>query len=62
MKKMIDSLPVKGTHIQKIIYNEGYHMLLRDLQGWLVQSDINLWIDNILVSDSSPVVKNQPIF
>ncbi len=37
-------------------------MLLRDLQGWLVQSDINLWIDNILVSDSSPVVKNQPIF
>ncbi|MBT6794655.1 MAG: alpha/beta hydrolase [Methylococcales bacterium] len=61
MKKMIDSLPVKGTHIQKIIYDEGYHMLLRDLQGWLVQSDINLWIHNILVADSSPVVKNHQV-
>jgi len=34
---------------------------LRDLQGWLVQSDINLWIHNILVADSSPVVKNHQV-
>ncbi|HHZ69311.1 MAG TPA: alpha/beta hydrolase [Methylococcaceae bacterium] len=61
MKKMIDSLPVKRTHIQKIIYDEGYHMLLRDLQGWLVQSDINIWIQNALVVNSSRVVENQQI-
>jgi alpha-beta hydrolase superfamily lysophospholipase len=50
MNKWIDSIPNK-SRIKKIIYDNGYHMLLHDLQAKNVLSDINLWIHNTLFVD-----------
>jgi len=52
MKRMIDSLPKENSHIKKIFYEEGYHMLLHDLQAKRVLFDINLWIQNTLIINS----------
>ena len=50
MNKWIDSLQDKSS-FKKITYDNGYHMLLHDLQAKNVLSDINLWIHNTLFVD-----------
>jgi alpha-beta hydrolase superfamily lysophospholipase len=47
MNKWIESLHDKSM-FKQIIYDNGYHMLLHDLQAKNVLSDINLWIHNTL--------------
>lgn len=53
MKRMMDSLPKESGNITKIIYDEGYHMLLHDLQAERVLFDINLWIQDSLVTNTT---------
>jgi alpha-beta hydrolase superfamily lysophospholipase len=50
MNKWVDSLQDKSS-FKKITYDNGYHMLLHDLQAKNVLSDINLWIHNTLFVD-----------
>ncbi len=40
--ELIDRLPEKRTSVA--LYEKGWHMLLRDLQGWRVTEDIAAWI------------------
>jgi alpha-beta hydrolase superfamily lysophospholipase len=47
MNKWVDSLQNKSM-LKKITYDNGYHMLLHDLQAKNVLSDINLWIHNTI--------------
>jgi alpha-beta hydrolase superfamily lysophospholipase len=50
MNKWVDSLQNKSM-LKRITYDNGYHMLLHDLQAKNVLSDINLWINNTLFVD-----------
>ena len=44
-ERMLAKLPTKGKHRRKVVfYENGYHMLLRDLQAKTVWSDIAGWI------------------
>lgn len=46
-RRMIDALPTgPGTQPTIAVYDNGYHMLLRDLQGETVWQDILGWIDD----------------
>lgn len=41
----LSSLPLESSHLrQTVVYENGFHMLTRDLQGDLVQDDISDWI------------------
>ena len=43
-RRMIEALPDAPTHQRRIaVYEDGYHMLLRDLQGQTVWRDILEW-------------------
>ena len=47
VQRMIRSLPETGAERRRIAYYEnGWHMLLRDLQGPVVWRDIQSWIEN----------------
>lgn len=41
---MLERLPEKTGHLRTAIYDDGYHMLLRDLQRQTVWNDIAAWI------------------
>lgn len=46
-RRMLAGLPDTPTHARRIaVYDDGYHMLLRDLQGHVVLRDILSWIEN----------------
>ena len=44
---MVESLPPAPPEVRQVaIYDDGYHMLTRDLQADLVLSDIAFWIES----------------
>lgn len=46
-RRMVESLPPAPPEVLKVaIYDNGYHMLTRDLQAGLVLSDIAFWIES----------------
>ena len=48
VEKFYQRLPSRGQGLQQmILYENGYHMLLRDLQADVVQKDIARWIANV---------------
>jgi len=52
--EMLKRLPSKKeNHWRFVLYDHGYHMLLRDLQAEVVHHDIEQWIGNILESSGS---------
>lgn len=45
MAQFVDSLPAHAATVQRVaFYPQGYHMMLRDLEGPLVIADIAAWI------------------
>ncbi len=45
--EMLRRLPAKPMHDRTVaVYQDGYHMLLRDLQGEVVWRDVAAWIDD----------------
>jgi alpha-beta hydrolase superfamily lysophospholipase len=47
VRRMIESLPADGRQRRRLVYyDDGYHMLLRDLQGETVWRDIAAWIED----------------
>ena len=56
--KMLRRLPTTGN-FQVAFYDEGYHLLLRDLQAETVLKDINAWIKHPVVSTFLPSQVNQ---
>jgi len=52
--EMLKRLPHnEEKHWRFVLYENGYHMLLRDLQAEIVHHDIEQWIGNILESSGS---------
>jgi alpha-beta hydrolase superfamily lysophospholipase len=52
--EMLKRLPHnEEKHWRFVLYDHGYHMLLRDLQAEVVHHDIEQWIGNILESSGS---------
>jgi acylglycerol lipase len=44
---LLASLPHGGAlHWRAVLYSDGYHMLLRDLQAGVVYQDLLVWIEN----------------
>jgi acylglycerol lipase len=45
IRRFVDTLPVEPVHRRKLAwYEDGYHMLLRDLEGPIVIADVASWV------------------
>jgi acylglycerol lipase len=44
IQRFVDALPAEPTHSKLAWYENGYHMLLRDLEGPLVIADVASWV------------------
>ena len=45
--ELLDRLPTEPSHARTVaIYEDGYHMLMRDLQGEVVWRDVAAWIED----------------